>query len=67
LIFYNNTYYLKLIEPINSSIIIDYLKTLFDEFGINVSCSPGIDGILNEYGKIIWKKNAIIRCIHCFV
>lgn len=67
LIYHNDTYYLKLIEPINSSIIIDYLKTLFDEFGTNVSCHPGIDGILNEYGKIIWKKNAIIKCIHSFV
>ena len=67
LIFYNGTYYLKLIEMINSSIIIDYLKTLFEEFGKNVSCSAGIDGILNEYGKVIFDKNAILNCINSFL
>lgn len=66
LIYYNNTYYLRLIEAVNSSIIIDYLKTLFAEFGKDVSRSAGIDGILNEYGKVLFKKNAISKCIHSF-
>ena len=66
LIFYNNTYYLKLVEPGNSSMIIDYIKSLFEEFGRDVSCSAGIEGVLNEYGKIVFEKNAIIKCINSF-
>ena len=67
LIFYNNTYYLKFVESEYSSIVIDYIKTLFGEFGKDVSHSVGIDGILNEYGKIIFSKNAILKCIHSFI
>lgn len=66
LIFYSNTYYLRFNNSLNSSILINYLRTIFSEFGIDVSSSVGIDGVLNEYGKIIWKKNAIIKCINCF-
>lgn len=67
LIIYNGTYYLKLVETTNSAIIIDYLKTLFEEFGKDVSRSAGIDGILNEYGKIVFEKNAILKCIRSFI
>jgi len=67
LILYNGTYYLKFIEAINSAIIVDYLKTLFEEFGKDVSCSIGIDGILNEYGKVIFEKNAILKCVSFFI
>lgn len=66
LIFYNDTYYLKLIEIENSSIITDYLKTLFEEFGQDVSLSAGIEGILNEYGKVVFSKNAIQKCLYSF-
>lgn len=66
LIYYNNTYYLKFIETGNSSIVKDYIKTLFDEFGQDVSHSISIDGFLNEYGKIIFSKDAIIKCICSF-
>jgi len=66
LIYYNNTYYLKFIESECSSIVIDYIKTLFGEFGRDVSHSLRIDGILNEYGKVIFHKNAIIKCINTF-
>lgn len=66
LIYYNSTYYLKFIETGNSSIVIDYIKTLFDEFGKDVSYSTSIDGFLNEYGKVIFPKNAIIKCINSF-
>ena len=66
LIYYNNTYYLRFIETEYSSIVIDYIKTLFEEFGKDVSLSAGIDGILNEYGKMIFDKNAILKCICTF-
>lgn len=66
LIFYKDTYYLKFTETANSSIVIEYIKTLFDEFGTNISYSTSIDGFLNEYGKIIFAKDAIIKCIRSF-
>ena len=66
LIFYNKSYYLRFIESEYSCIVIDYIKTLFEEFGKDVSFSSGIDGILNEYGKIIYSKNAILKCINYF-
>lgn len=65
LIFYNYTYYLKLTHQKNSPIITDYLRTLFEEFGTNVS-SDSIEGTLNEYGKILFPKNAIQRCLLSF-
>ena len=66
LIYYNNTYYLRFTETEYSTIVIDYIKTLFEEFGKDVSFSAGIDGILNEYGKVLFSKNAIIKCISSF-
>lgn len=66
LIYYNNTYYLRFRETENQTIVVDYIKTLFSEFGTDVSCSSSIDGFLNEYGKLIFAKNAIIKCIHSF-
>lgn len=66
LIYYNNTYYLKFVESEYSTIVIDYIRTLFEEFGKDVSHSAGIDGVLNEYGKVIFSKNAIIKCISSF-
>ena len=66
LVYCKNAYYLKFIEVGNSSIVLDYIKTLFNEFGKDVSCSIGIDGVLNEYGKVIFAKNAILRCLNCF-
>ena len=66
LIFYNGTYYLKLIEEMKSRIILHYVKSLFEEFGKNFSDSISIDGLLNEYGKVIFEKNAILNCIKTF-
>ena len=66
LIYYNNTYYLKFVESTYSTIVIDYIKTLFEEFGKDVSHTSGIDGVLNEYGKVIFSKNAILKCINSF-
>lgn len=67
LILYNGTYYLKFEGIMNSAIIVDYLKTLFEEFGKDVSHSIGIAGILNEYGKVVFEKNAILKCIRLFI
>ena len=66
LIYYNNTYYLKFIKNKQSSISIDYIKTFFSEFGEDVSDSLYIDGFLNEYGKIIFSKDAIRKCLYSF-
>ena len=46
--------------------IIDYIKSLFEEFGKDASCSAGIEGVLNEYGKVVFEKNAILKCINSF-
>lgn len=67
LILYNNTYYLYDSNVENFSVLLDYMKNVFAEFGTNVSTSPGINGTLNEYGKVIFDNNAIIRCIYSFI
>lgn len=66
LFYCKGAYYLSFIEPENSAIVIDYIKTFFDEFGKNVSNTASIDGILNEYGKVIFSKNAILKCLKSF-
>ena len=66
LIYYNNTYYLKFLKTKEYSIAIDYIKNFFDEFGEDVSNSTNIDGFLNEYGKVIFPKDAISRCLYSF-
>jgi len=66
LIYYNNTYYLRFVESHCSSIVVDYIRTLFEEFGKDVSHTAGIDGILNEYGKVVFAKDAIIKCANSF-
>ena len=67
LILYNDTYYLKALDADTFSITFDYMRTFFSEFGEDVSNSCSIDGILNEYGKIIFDKNAISKCIRSFI
>lgn len=66
LIYYNGTYFLRFSETGNSSVSINYIKNFFAEFGKNVSYSTCINGLLNEYGKIIFAKDAIIKCIKSF-
>lgn len=66
LFYYNNTYYLKFAKDKNYSIAIDYIKTFFNEFGEEVSNSTNIEGFLNEYGRIIFPKDAIIKCLYSF-
>lgn len=66
LIYYNYTYYLKFTYNENHLIAIEHIKPFFGEFANDVSHSPGIEGILNEYGKIIFEKNAILKCLNSF-
>lgn len=66
LIYYNYTYYLKFTYNENHLIAIEHIKNFFAEFGKDVSNFPGIEGILNEYGKIIFEKNAILKCLNSF-
>lgn len=67
LIQYNGAYYLKFVETSKSCLVIDYIKTLFNEFGKDVSNSAGIDGVLNEYGKVIISKNALVKSLSSFI
>lgn len=66
LIYYNSTYYLRFIDVENCSVVLEYIKTFITEFGKDVSNSVGIEGILNEYGKVIFSKNALIKCLNSF-
>ena len=63
LIFYNNTYYLVALDIENFSILLDYIKPIFCEFGEDLSKLYTLNGILNEYGKIIFDKNAFCKCL----
>ena len=67
LIHYNGAYYLKFVEHQKSCLVIDYIKTLFNEFGKDVSNFSGIDGVLNEYGKVFISKNALVKSLSSFV
>ena len=66
LIYYNNTYYLKFVKTKDFSVALDFIKTFFDEFGENVSNSSNIDGFLSEYGKVIFSRDAITKCLYSF-
>ena len=67
LIFYNNTYYLYDFDIGKYSILLDYMKETFSEFGTRIYNSIEIEGILNEYGKVIFEDNAIVNCIFHFI
>lgn len=53
---YNNTYYLSISDycqlPLN-------LLNALSEFGNLIDFSAKLDGLINEYGKILFEKNAI--------
>lgn len=66
LVFYNGTYFLQALDVEHFSLALDYARSVFAEFGKDVSYSPGIDGILNEYGKVVFSKDAIIKCIKLY-
>jgi len=67
LISYNCTYYLRFVNDENSSVVLDYIKTFFTEFSKDVSNTPGIEGVLNEYGKVVFAKNALSKCLNSFI
>lgn len=67
LTYYNGTYYLQALEANYYSVLLDYLKLLFSEFGKDVSCHTEIPGFLSEYGKVLFSKNAINKCIKTFI
>ena len=56
LILYNNTYYLSIS---NISSLPSLLLNILDEFGNSVPCSTSLEGLIGEYGKVIFKRNAI--------
>ena len=61
LILYNGTYYLRIFNFDNNlpTSVINALS----EFGEVLPFSPELDGTLHEYGKIIFNKNAINKCL----
>lgn len=59
LIVYNNEYYLYS----SSNEIPNCLINVFIEFGELISYTPTIDGLIHEYGKFIYKNNAINKCL----
>ena len=43
------------------------MKETFSEFGTRIYNPIEIEGILNEYGKVIFEDNAIVNCIFHFI
>ena len=66
LILLNNTYYLYTFEVKTYSALLDYMRSIFSEFATPIS-NIYLDGLLNEYGKVIYKNDAIINCIFNFI
>lgn len=58
LVFYNNTYYLLVL---NTNNLFYSLHLILSEFGKLVKYSPKFEGVLNEYGEIVFNKSAISR------
>ena len=63
LIQYNNSYYLCCADFSKFYIFLDNIYNIFSEFGENINNSTQMNGILNEYGHIIFKKNAILKAL----
>ena len=57
---YNNTYYLFINDYLNIPLGI---INVFDEFGEHIYYPYKLEGIINEYGKIIYEKNVIVEGI----
>ena len=52
---------------INSSVVgLVEANNTFGVFDKVYAGLNGIEGILNEYGKVIFSKNAIMKCINSF-
>lgn len=60
LVLYNNTYYLLIL---NTNALLGNLFLILNEFATIIPYSPIFEGILNEYGKIVFNKNAITNCL----
>lgn len=67
LILYNNTYYLCQTNFENFTILLDYMKEIFSEFGTKITNSFYTEIFLNEYGKKIFETNAIVNSIFHFI
>lgn len=67
LIYYKQDYYLTLINANSYTLAVEYIKTFFSEFGQNVQSSLEINNILSEYGKPVFSRDAITRCLNFFV
>lgn len=67
LIYYKQAYYLTLINENSYTLAVEYIKTFFSEFGQNIQSSLEINNILSEYGKQIFSKDAITKCLNFFV
>ena len=67
LISYNNTYYLYNKNTENYFVLLDYMNTIFSEFGNKIIDSTYMKGCFNEYGKVIFENNAIVNTILHFV
>lgn len=63
LILYNNTYFLSVIDD---GLSFDF-KSILCEFGEFLSFSPSMEGILNEYGKVIFDENNFVDNMKLFV
>lgn len=59
LFLYNGAYYLIASNIQNYAFMFNILEAFFSEFGNDVSGVVGMEGLLNEYGKVIFEKNAI--------
>lgn len=61
LVFYNNTYYLLVL---NTNNLFYSLHLILSEFGKSVKYSSKFEGVLNEYGEVVFNKNAIFRLVN---
>lgn len=59
LVLYNNTYYLLVLN----ANLLESLFLVLNEFATFVPYSPIFEGVLNEYGQIVFNKNAINNCL----
>ncbi len=64
LILYNKIYYLKFSNDVTNSF--EYILNILAEFSEPVVFSPTTEGLFAEYGKVIFNRNAINKCIKSF-
>lgn len=64
LFYYNSKYYLSINTNSNS---LDKLNLILGEFGNATNSSPGMNGILHEYGKVIFDESNFSDAVNLFV